>query len=130
MGSNTQTFTKPRPSEGKSPRACTWQYGNTSDSSVQQSAARPSEASQTKRYSKAMTSEVMIWTVMTCCGMQDLHTGSQVVAAGRMFGDLAAGTVLAGVTVQLARLPGTAFTTCLSLFSLFATLIVSALRTR
>lgn len=47
-----------------------------------------------------------------------------------MFGDLAAGTALAGVAVQLARWPGTAFTACLSVFSAIATLIVSALRTR
>lgn len=47
-----------------------------------------------------------------------------------MFGDLAAGTALAGVAVQLARWPGTAFTACLSVFSAVATLVVSALRTR
>ncbi len=47
-----------------------------------------------------------------------------------MFGDLAAGTVLAGAVVQLATWPGTAFTTWLSVFTAVATMILSAMRTR
>lgn len=50
-------------------------------------------------------------------GLQNPHTGTQLLAAANMAGDLVVGTILGAVCIAMAGLPGFAFATWLGIFT-------------
>lgn len=61
---------------------------------------------------------------------QDKHSGSQVLAALKMTGDLCLGAVMAGIVVTLAHLPGVAYTAFLCIFAALGLMLFATTRAR
>ncbi len=62
--------------------------------------------------------------------VQDLHAGTQLLASAQLLGSLLVGTVTGGVVLSLARLPGSAYTTWLCIFSALGLLPFCVARAR